>query len=147
MSFKKTYNFRLGFRPAHVDDEFKRVYDAINAVKKQTSVVAVEEKEYKEYVALISQISTGAPTATVIKNDLGVNVTWGYVGVGVYTASFSLGLPTDKTIVFLQLGIGPGIVAAYSVDTETISVFSYDSSGTPTNGIISDSSIIIRCYL
>ena len=50
---------------------------------------------YLEYVGLISQVGTNAPTAIIHKNDLGA-ITWVYVGVGIFRAT-SAGLFTaDK---------------------------------------------------
>lgn len=50
---------------------------------------------YLEYVALISQTGTSAPTAIIHKNDLGT-ITWSYVGVGIYRATSSGLFTTDK---------------------------------------------------
>jgi hypothetical protein len=55
---------------------------------------------YLVYTALLTQIGTGAPVATVIENTIGV-ITFSYDDVGQYHA-LSAGLFTEgKTVVFL----------------------------------------------
>lgn len=150
MSFKKTYNFRLGYVAANLDDELKRIYDAINSVKASIPLIPDTPREYKEYVALITQSGTTAPTVTkVLKNDIGSDIVWGYLDVGHYTASSIAGkFFVDKTVVFIQLGQTPGFVTAYAVDTDTVDIFTYDTGGSTANAIFDAyTSIVIRCYL
>lgn len=45
---------------------------------------ASEATEPKVYVALLTQSGTDAPVATVLKNTLGGEVVWTYMGVGYY---------------------------------------------------------------
>ena len=40
---------------------------------------------YKVYTALLTQTGTNPPVATVLENTLGVNLTFGYLAIGVYT--------------------------------------------------------------
>jgi len=42
---------------------------------------------YKVYTALLTQSGTDAPVATVLENTLGINLTFSYLGVGVYTVN------------------------------------------------------------
>ena len=56
---------------------------------------------YKSYVALLSQIGTDDPTATILYTDLGVNISYRYETVGIYKIEadapyFSI----NKTICF-----------------------------------------------
>ncbi len=55
---------------------------------------------YKSYVALLTQSGTNPPVATVLYNDLGADVTYGYNQVGDYTFS-STAFTEGKTTVFI----------------------------------------------
>lgn len=53
----------------------------------------------KVYRALLTQIETGDPTATVLENTLGGTVTWARTSVGTYTATLSNAFTANKTFV------------------------------------------------
>lgn len=106
---------------------------------------------YKSYIALLTQTSTNAPTATVLQNTLGSSILWTYDSVGNYR--FELGnviLPDlDKVFVNINNTYGEGYsIAAFSdVGLENrISVYVTDSGNVATNGILSRTSIEIRVY-
>lgn len=54
---------------------------------------------YKEYLAFLTQVTTGAPTATVLINTLGGDVTWSRTSTGTYQATSSGLFTLNKTIV------------------------------------------------
>ena len=60
---------------------------------------------YTNYVALITQASTNAPTieATLANTTGGVPV-WAYASSGVYTLTFPFSFEVDKVIVFVNNG-------------------------------------------
>lgn len=62
---------------------------------------------YQEYVALLTQTGTNAPTAVVLNQDannyLG-NIVWTYDDVGAYIGTLT-GMCEDPTKVFLQISI------------------------------------------
>jgi len=60
---------------------------------------------YTNYVALITQASTNAPTieATLANTTGGVPV-WAYASSGVYTLTFPFAFEVDKVIVFVNNG-------------------------------------------
>ena len=60
---------------------------------------------YTNYVALITQASTNAPTieATLANTTEGVPV-WAYASSGVYTLTFPFSFEVDKVIVFVNNG-------------------------------------------
>lgn len=104
---------------------------------------------YTEYIALITQASTSAPTAKVIKNTTGATFTWAYVGVGDYTVTADTAvLTTDKTI-FLTQTENSGL---YAIDVEQTSttVTQVDvrtaSTGAAVNAVMEDAVFIIRVY-
>lgn len=51
----------------------------------------------KTYVALLTQTGTNAPTATILQNNIG-NIIWTRDTNGLYTATATGLLPTNKTI-------------------------------------------------
>lgn len=105
-------------------------------------------KKFKEYVAIINQSSTSDPTATVINNELGGTVTFTYRVIGGYTAELTGAFTTNKTIVSITSGNSSASASlfGYSSDPDTIKFGSYDSSGTPTDGLINNATLIIRVY-
>ena len=52
----------------------------------------------KKYVALLSQLGTDAPTATVMENSIG-NIVWSRFEAGFYRATLSGAFTTAKTFV------------------------------------------------
>ena len=50
-----------------------------------TKYITSSNNTYKTYVALLTQTGTDAPVATVLENTLGINLTFSYLTVGVYT--------------------------------------------------------------
>ena len=74
------------------------------------------EKNYKEYVAIISQSSTDDPTVvSEIENDFGPGLSWVRTGTGVYELQSDAALPVfpqKKTITNVQkssLDAAPGM--------------------------------------
>jgi len=85
----------------------------------------VETTLPKVYVALLTQIGTGNPTATVISNTTGQTLTWDRVGTGYYRC-LATGTPftTGKSIVTVCYGAGgldyPGGIQAYVNTTNSL---------------------------
>ena len=56
----------------------------------------------KEYIALLTQAGTHAPTTVVIKNTLGGTPVWSYVGFGGnYALTLASTFPLDKTVILM----------------------------------------------
>lgn len=102
-------------------------------------------KNYKSYVALVSQSGTSDPTATVVFNDTGATFTWNYDDVGSYFASCSSPiLLSGKTVVFVTTQGNPGnaqdkIFGGTRSNDSTVSLF------TSSNGIL-NLNLEIRVY-
>jgi len=102
-------------------------------------------KNYKSYVALITQSGTSAPTATVVFNDTAATFTWSYDDVGSYFVTCSSPiLLSGKTVVFVTTQGNPGnsqnkIFGGTRSNDSTVSLF------TSTNGIL-DLNLEIRVY-
>ena len=109
----------------------------------ESGVIAL--KNYKSYVALVSQSGTSDPTATVVFNDTGATFTWNYDDVGSYFASCSSPiLLSGKTVVFVTTQGNPGnaqdkIFGGTRSNDSTVSLF------TSSNGIL-NLNLEIRVY-
>ena len=73
---------------------------------------------YKVYTALLTQTGTNPPVATVLENTLGVNLTFSYLAIGVYTINNLNGWDRTKLWYGISglgdssnLNINPGRVA------------------------------------
>ena len=79
---------------------------------------------YKEYVALVTQVGTAAPTATVISNTLGVTPIWSRASLGTYTLTatglFILNKTVYNTSSYLSNGISSYSYIRTSNDVMTI---------------------------
>ena len=82
---------------------------------------------YLEYVALLTQIDTNAPVATVLKNTLGGTVVWTRATPGQYFATLSGAFLANKTIVLTNSAIAGNIhiVRAGRNDNNTVLLGSY----------------------
>lgn len=66
-------------------DGLLKTKDSSGVVETLATTEGIADTEPKVYVALLNQSGTNAPTATVLKNTLGGEVVWTYVGdVGYY---------------------------------------------------------------
>jgi len=52
----------------------------------ETLLTDGDKRNYKVYKALLTQTSTGAPTATVLENNIG-NIVWARTSEGIYTGN------------------------------------------------------------
>jgi hypothetical protein len=112
------------------------------------------ELPYKVYSALITQIGTDAPTATVLQNTLGVTMTWSRVAEGVYKVTASSGIFLEAKTWTIINNINIASAGYFDInrgsDTEVVVASSIYDSGTPpyipADGIISALSLEIRVY-
>ncbi len=89
------------------------------------------------YRAVLSQSSTGAPTATVIENTLGGSVVWARSGMGTYTATLASAFTVNKTQIFLGNEWTPfgasdfAVLRTVKTSTSVVTLVSYlaDPSG------------------
>lgn len=95
-------------------------------------------------IAVISQTATNAITIDSLIVDGIVFSSNTRTGTGEYT------ITTNETysngVVFITNGLGDGFVTAYFNGTDDIFIKSYDASGTLSDGIIKDASIMIKLY-
>lgn len=88
----------------------------------------------KTYTAVLSQASTSAPTAAVLRNTLGGTPSWTYTGVGVYTAELDDVFTANKTCIFATVGNATGLVVqSYSITDSTMVVKIFNDAGVAAN--------------
>ena len=115
---------------------------------------------YKVYTALLTQTGATAPTARVLENTLGVDVIFGYIGVGIYEINFSGNIITSGTNPpqvtnwamiqscsndSSQLTSGLVIWAYYAAPNQIV-FETYDAGGNIGDEFIQDVLIEIRIY-
>ena len=102
------------------------------------------------YNALITQSSTGAPTAAILSNTLIPAPTWSRISAGVYKLSQTGGFNQAKTSIVPVCGMSNYITPNYVLvkfDTDNnLLVETWDSNLTPTDGILSSFPIKIEIF-
>lgn len=83
-----------------IQDSLVYIVAAQDSVVKQT--IFSDLAPYKEYEATIAQSGTGAPTATIMRNTLGVTPTWGYTSTGIYTLTATGKFTANKTTISIN---------------------------------------------
>ena len=104
---------------------------------------------YTVYTALVTQTGTGAPVATILKNNTNATYTWSRTGVGEYEVQTNINiLDAPDTLVFGNIGenIKPDYFRWRVANTNLIEVTTYDKDGNPTDGIFHKGSFEIRIY-
>lgn len=110
-----------------------------------------ELRGYKVYTALLTQTGENAPTASVLQNDFG-EITFTYVGVGLYTIESSGLFTTSKTVALIlnHEQLADGNAASVEILTSTanlINIITYaDKYVTPSNEELNNTPIEIRVY-
>lgn len=106
-----------------------------------TDFLDVQQKDYDEYVALVTQSGTSSPSATVKKNELGVTLTWSRVSgtPNVYRITRSSGTWATANVV-ISIGnvkSSGGSFLTYLDDSTTgqayLTIRPINSSGTNTD--------------
>lgn len=100
----------------------------------------------KEYVALLTQSGTTAPIVTVLKNTIGT-ITWTRSGTGVYLATTDGLLPPELTIQQIcNQWTGTVNYISTQDDGDGIIVETVDDTGTPIDGNLYKTPVIIQVY-
>ena len=109
----------------------KRIVDLYNKLKNLPSgetPTPVDSRPYKVYTALLNQSGTNAPVATVLENSVPINVTYSYIGVGIFRCSF----PYPSDISYTELAIILGKI----VGEQMGALYTYDSLGYSGGNIV-----------
>jgi hypothetical protein len=108
--------------------------------------VTTAKLEYKEYVAIISQAGTSAPSVTVIKNTLGGTIVWTRSLTGVYLGTLAGAFTTNKTIGLIT---GWGLTGNAGTNLPTTDVFyiiTGNYAGSYADGVLNNHTLLIRVY-
>ena len=108
---------------------------------------AITNKDYFEYVALLSQGDTNAPTAVVLKNDIG-SIGWSRIYAGMYKTISDLTFDYTKTFLNPPTHVSPadlpeGIFPIVTVGTVLVQTL-YNASG--SDSMLDYTPITIRDY-
>ena len=99
------------------------------------------------YSALLTQASTAAPVATVLRSDLDGTVVWARSSAGVYTGTL-VGAFLAATSVQVTLTVeGVAYVARTSADVLTLTTCAVDAEGAaPADDLLAGASIEVKIY-
>ena len=134
--------------------------EARNASFVDSAAKAVCCKDYKEYVAILNQTGTSAPTVTVIKNELGGSLIWTRVAPGFYMGTLVAAFTTGKVVAIPNTSIAAGgtgtrvcLAQPFPISLDNIGLFTYvlKNSGTFTlaelsDGLMSNQLVMLRVY-
>jgi hypothetical protein len=120
--------FIIGKRNVHYNtNSFKATEYPIYAIK--AGDVMGANTKYKVYSGLLTQTGVAPPVVTVLENTLGP-VTWGYYGVGNYTATSTALFTAGKTFVTIGSSLDAFARAIWN-STNVIKVDTLDLFITP----------------
>ncbi|ULQ56232.1 hypothetical protein KJS94_16400 [Flavihumibacter rivuli] len=66
---------------------------------KTTDYLCIKSQDPAVYSAIISQSGTNAPEATIVKNDIGLSITWIRTAQGKFKGTIGTSLDLGKTII------------------------------------------------
>ena len=111
-----------------------------------TAFVQSNSRPYKVYTALLSQTGTNAPVATVLENTLGGTVVWTRTSLGTYTGTLAGAFTLNKVGILFGSKTSPNHIVAVSSDVNTITIFTNNSSGALTEGVLQTTTFEIKVY-
>ena len=100
---------------------------------------------YKIYTALLTQVSTLPPVATVLENTLGGTIVWSYNTAGFYAGTLTGAFTANKTACIIS-GIYQGSAQAIRKDDNTVQVFTNNNIGIGVDDELSQTTLEIRVY-
>lgn len=107
---------------------------------------------YKVYTAVLTQLSTNAPSVTVLQNTLGATLNFTYVDEGAYLVSASSAVFTNKRTTiefggnFNTFNSDASFVQSWGLDTSQFNISTLNQSGVYKNEILEATMIEIRVY-
>lgn len=104
---------------------------------------------YTEYVGLISQTGTGAPTVTVFENTLSGAIVWTRTSAGLYVGTLAgeFGSGTDSSVVgFIQPAASYAAQIAFRyLDADSVEIKTA-VGGSLSDDLLLNNSLMIRVY-
>jgi hypothetical protein len=130
---------------AAIDDELP-IYDLSAADTLRISRLNL--LGYKEYVALLTQTSTNAPTVVEVLNNTGATVTPTRFLPGWYRLTFSSSIIlATKTLIMISMpDVATGKTVAFRASDTVVEVKTYNTSWALADGGLTNTPIIIRIY-
>lgn len=134
--------------------KINRVGDPLTNDSYETFVDQVRENfdelfNVKRYNSFLTQTSTNAPVATVLRNEIGTS-TWTYEDVGTFLVTTAGQYTSGKTSPFKAVGydIDGNKITAEWVDVNSIRVKTYATADTSVlaNGVLSNQEFNIFVY-
>jgi hypothetical protein len=105
---------------------------------------------YTVYTALVTQTGTGAPVATILKNNTGATFTWARTAGGTYTVTANSNIfTTNKTVVFMNYGnpTSDGLPPKWVRTSDTvITVTTQDEQAVLDDAVLNGAAFEIRIY-
>lgn len=105
---------------------------------------------YTVYTALLTQTGTGAPVATILKNNTTATFTWARTTGGTYTVTADSNIFTaNKTVVFMNYGNPPSdaLPPKWVRTSDTvITVTTQDEQAVLDDGVLNGAAFEIRIY-
>lgn len=120
----------------------------VNAAIAAALAAYVPDPGYLEYVALLTQTGTNAPTANILANTLGETPTFSYQGVGSFRCLSALGqFVAAKMFYFHVLQVDAGLVVVSTSGLPSrFTIETFDNASNPANDILIAFPILIRVY-
>jgi hypothetical protein len=105
---------------------------------------------YTVYTALLTQTGTGAPVATILKNNTTATLTWARTAGGTYTVTADSNIFTaNKTVVFMNYGnpSSDGLPPKWVRTSNTvITVTTQDETAVLDDAVLNGAAFEIRIY-
>lgn len=104
---------------------------------------------YQVYTALLSQVETGAPTATVLENTLGGTPVWARSAQGIYTATLTGAFVGGKTLVLITANANTSLGSVFNYSFPNANVMqlrTFDNTMTASDDLMIRASLEIRVY-
>lgn len=103
---------------------------------------------FREYIALLLQQGTNPPTAIVIRNTLGAEVTFAREDVGYYFATIPGDFPPGKTVAFIDAGFAASAFgcAVPRDEAAPIAITTTNQSGNQEDSRMDGNSFEVRVY-
>ena len=105
---------------------------------------------YTVYTALVTQTGTGAPVATILKNNTTATFTWARTAGGTYTVTANSNIfTTNKTVVFMNYGnpTSDGLPPKWVRTSDTvITVTTQDEQAVLDDAVLNGAAFEIRIY-
>lgn len=126
--------------------KISEIYDKVNEIIDNINGTGpVGSGSYKEYIAILTQANTAAPTAIVVSNEFSSTPVYSYSSTGAYLITLSGAFTSNKTIV-IPSGTTKGTFGYNFVSTSQIELVTADTSFVQADDILTDVALTIRVY-